>query len=108
MAVFGRFAFLLALNPECTFASESFDMLRIYKDLEDIKELLTSIAAGNKTVMNVDEAASYLKVSKSFLYKLTSSRKIPHYSPGKKLIFFCKAELDTWVMQNKVEEMRGW
>ena len=41
----------------------------------------------------LEEAARYLDVSKSHLYKLTSSHKIPHYKPQGKRVYFAKSEL---------------
>jgi excisionase family DNA binding protein len=58
-----------------------------------------------KEVLSFDEARFYLDsingVSSSYLYKLTSARKIPHYCPTGKLIFFKRSELDAWVFKNR-------
>lgn len=58
-----------------------------------------------KEVLSFDEARFYLDsingVSSSYLYKLTSARKIPHYCPTGKLIFFKRSELDAWVFRNR-------
>jgi len=53
--------------------------------------------------LTFDEAARYLDVSKSHLYKLTSANKIPHYKPQGKRIYFSKAELNTWLLRNPVK-----
>lgn len=55
-----------------------------------------------KTTFNLEEAADYLHVSKSFLYKLTSQNKIAHYKPSGKLVYFEKNELDGWILQNRI------
>ncbi len=47
--------------------------------------------------MSVKEAAYYLSMSISALYKLTASGAIPHYKPNGKKIFFDKEELDAWI-----------
>jgi len=73
--------------------------MRLYQQLDDIQGLLMILVAGSKTVLNMEEAARYLNVSKSYLYKLTSTNKIPHYSPGRKLIYFKKEELELWITQ---------
>ncbi|WP_332912625.1 helix-turn-helix domain-containing protein [Algoriphagus boritolerans] len=40
-----------------------------------------------KTVLNFNEACKYLDVSPSHLYKLTSTKHIPHFCPqGKKTL----------------------
>lgn len=41
-------------------------------------------------------------VSESLLYKLTSSREVPHYKPRGKMLYFNKEELDQWLLQNNV------
>lgn len=44
--------------------------------------------------VNAKGAADFLGVSVNFLYKLTSSHRIPYYKPCGKRIFFRKSELD--------------
>lgn len=53
-------------------------------------------------LLTLQEASVYLKVSKSYLYKLTSSKKIPFYKPAGKLIYFIKSEIDEWLFEGKV------
>jgi excisionase family DNA binding protein len=48
------------------------------------------------------EAADYLRLSKSYLYKLTSKGQIGHYKPQGKLIYFEKSELDRWILRNRI------
>lgn len=47
--------------------------------------------------LNFKEACAYLHFAPSYLYKLTSSGKIPHYKPSGKILFFSKVELDEWI-----------
>ena len=49
-----------------------------------------------KEIFNFDEAAKYLKMSRSTLYKLTASKGIPHYKPNR-FVFFERSELDKWI-----------
>lgn len=62
----------------------------------------TSIALCHKEVLTLDEAARYMGVAKSYLYKLTSARQIPHYKPNGKNCFFRRAELEDWLTENRV------
>ena len=55
-----------------------------------------------KTVLSVAEACDYLGITESHMYKLTSGGKIPHYKPTGKLIYFCRSELDDWLLHNRV------
>ena len=72
----------------------------ILEKLTTIENLLKS---KTEKPLTFDEAARYLDVSKSHLYKLTSANKIPHYKPQGKRIYFAKCELDTWLLRNPVK-----
>jgi len=52
--------------------------------------------------MSLAEAATYLKICKSTLYKKTSLRELPYYKPGGKLILFLKEDLDDYMNKSKV------
>jgi excisionase family DNA binding protein len=75
--------------------------------MENVKEIIQQ--QGNdprtyllqKEILSLQEACVYLSISPSYMYKLTSSRKIPHYSPMGKLIYFKRIELDEWVLKKR-------
>lgn len=77
--------------------------------LRDIHELLDKIKHiedlwfSSKDVLSMEEAALYLDLSKSTIYKLTHTMNIPHYKPMGKKIFFDKKELELWVRQGRVD-----
>ena len=52
--------------------------------------------------MSVEQLANYLDLSRSHIYKKTSSKEIPHYKKGKKL-YFNKKEIDQWILKDKIE-----
>jgi len=58
-----------------------------------------------KTVLSFDETCKYCCISKSKMYKHTSSRNIPFYKPEGKLIFFKREELDIWLLRNRQSSM---
>lgn len=72
------------------------------KQLDEIREHIIQQALLQKTIFNLSEAAAYAGISKSYLYKLTSTRQITFYRPVTKLIFFKRTELDDWLLQNKL------
>ena len=76
-------------------------MENILERLESIERKLDELAVANKDVLNLKEAARYLNVSCSHLYKLTYSKQIPHYKPRGKQVFFERKELDKWLLQNR-------
>lgn len=43
--------------------------------------------------LNIEEAADFLDLSVSHIYKLTSTGQIPHYQPGGKRIYFLIEDL---------------
>ena len=73
------------------------DSERIDQRLSRIEDLLLS----QKTVLSFEEAAVYTGLSKSHLYKLTSTAGIPCYKPTGKRIYFNKSELDEWLLSHK-------
>lgn len=57
---------------------------------------------GAKNVLNLDDVSILTGLSKSHLYKLTSTRQIPHYKPNCKAMYFDRMEIETWMKQNRV------
>lgn len=55
-----------------------------------------------KEVLTSDEAAAYMGISKSYLYKLTMKKQIPHYKPMGKICYFNRVELEQWLQTNRV------
>lgn len=70
--------------------------------LIEIKNILEKQNLVSKDILNFEEALSYLKVSKSFLYKMTSKGEITYYKPNGKLIYFKRSDLDVWMLRNEV------
>lgn len=58
-----------------------------------------------RKILNFEMAAEYLGISKSHLYKLTSTNRIEFYRPMGKLIFFNIDKLDEFLMQNKIRSV---
>ncbi len=73
----------------------------IERKLDELAALNKELAALNKETLNLKEAARYLNMSCSHLYKLTSAKEIPHYKPRGKQVFFERKELDRWLLQNR-------
>lgn len=74
-------------------------------DIQNIEARLSNIEnllIGTKEVLTFDEAAIYTGLSKSYLYKLTSTAVIPHYKPNGKMCYFNKTEIDCWLQQGRV------
>jgi excisionase family DNA binding protein len=54
----------------------------------------------DKTVLNFKEAAIYLSISPSALYKLNHKRVIPYTQPNNKLVYYRRADLDEFMQTN--------
>lgn len=71
---------------------------------EDIKSSAEFIAANiistTREVLTIDEAAKYMGISKSYLYKLTMLRKIPCFKPNGKMFYYNRLELERWLQNN--------
>ena len=64
---------------------------------EEIKSIMHDLT--HKPIserISFEEAQNYLNLSKSKIYKLTSSKEIPYHKLGKR-IFFYRQELDQWI-----------
>lgn len=56
----------------------------------------------NNMFLSFKEAAAFLMISKSTLYKKTSLREIPFCKPGGKLILFQKTDLEQYLSKNRI------
>lgn len=75
----------------------------MYNDFKQVADLITAnIISTTKEVLTSDEAARYMGVSKSYLYKLTMTQQIPHYKPMGKMCYFNRLELEKWLQSNRV------
>lgn len=72
---------------------------KIFERLERI-ERYAIIAA--KKVLNIEEVAFFTGLSKSWLYKATCRKEIPHYKPNGKLLYFDRGEIEDWMKQNRI------
>ena len=76
-----------------------------FKQIEATLETIKSIIMGNKKTLTIDETCNYTGYTKSYMYKLTSGKQIPHLKRGKK-VFFDKDEIDAWIRYNKVIDVQ--
>ena len=74
----------------------------IIKKLEELQDAIARQQILQKEYLDVREAAVYLNLSTSALYKMTSGNSVPFYQPGGKKIYFKRAELDNWISSAKV------
>ena len=75
--------------------------------LENLKlakrvEVLENTLSAGKEVLTLEEAARFMGVTKSSLYKMTHEQTIPYYKPNGKMVYFEKSELLKWERQAPV------
>ena len=75
----------------------TMDYLELTERLDRIERLLVA----HKEVLTFEEASEYAGISRSYLYKLTASKDIPHSKPNGKMIFFEKKKLNEWLLRNQ-------
>ena len=64
-------------------------------------KVLEHILFDAKDVLTLEEAALFMGISKSSLYKMTHKHELPFYRPNGKLIYFEKSELLKWMRQSR-------
>jgi excisionase family DNA binding protein len=75
---------------------DSSDRIEYFKNQFEMNDGLNE-----KKFLTISEAACYLNVSVSCMYKKTYKREISFYKPGKKIIYFLKEDLDSYVLNGK-------
>ena len=79
-------------------------------ELQERVKRLENLCYAAKEVLNLEEAATFLGIAKSTLYKMTHLNHLPFFKPAGKLIFFEKKALLDWVRGAKSmseEEIRN-
>jgi len=65
-----------------------------------LKQQKLIIMFSEKNVLTFEEGCKYLGFKKSYVYKLTSAKIIPHSKPNGKTIFFERKSLENWMLSN--------
>lgn len=73
----------------------------ILHELRGLKNLLQIDAILKKEIINLEEAAQLLGVSKSTMYKYVNTRKLPYSRPSGKILFFRKEDIYQFITSNR-------
>ena len=94
----GNFAYLPLLVA-------NFNLIFMTNQIEMATAIATQVAhligLPAKDVLTTDEAAAYLGITKSYLYKLTCLNLIPYSKPMGKMCYFSRSELKQWALSNR-------
>jgi excisionase family DNA binding protein len=74
----------------------------ILRELRNIKGLVANQARNSKPIISVDECSELLGISVSYIYRLTSEKRIPHYKPHGKRIYFRREEVIDWALSHRI------
>ena len=69
---------------------------------EKLNQILIYSLLAAKNVLTLEDVALLTGLSKSHLYRLTCTHQIPYYKPNGKQIYFDRAEIESWMKQNRV------
>jgi len=84
--------------------SELKDLLR--ETLQEIlKEHKDCTVKSTLDILDIHQAAEFVKKKVNTLYEMTSSKTIPHFKKGNKL-YFKREELEQWLSEGKVKTMQ--
>ena len=68
---------------------------------EILNDNLKNLRSDLPDILNIGEAASFLKLKITTLYEKTSRKLIPHFKKGNKL-YFNRKDLEEWIKTGKV------
>ena len=92
---------ILERNGVTITAEEADYFIDFLNNISELAIKIDELKILQKTVLNFEEACSYLSISQSHLYKLTSRKLIPHFCPQGKKLYFKRDEIDTWLLRNR-------
>ena len=56
----------------------------------------------DKRVLKTEEVMELTGYSREYIYKLVNLKKIPHYKPNRKRLYFERGEIENWMLQGRV------
>ncbi len=77
-------------------------LYKLIAELQKRVEILEDILDSAKEVLTVEEAARFMGLARSTLYKMTCDQSIPFYRPNGKMIYFEKSAILSWIRKNRV------
>ena len=77
--------------------------MQVFRDIRSLLQLHTPL----KPILTVDDLCLYTGMSKGWIYKLTSSKGIPHYKPNGKTVVFKRCEIDEWLLKKPVKPRKS-
>lgn len=74
-----------------------------YQEINTRLDRIEKIAlVGAKNVLTLDEVVIVTGLAKGYLYRLTSTQRIPHYKLNGRNLYFKKDEIEAWLMRDRI------
>lgn len=83
--------------------TKGMDNTQLTALVQELANQIEGIKHLHKTIFRSEEVADYTGLKKSYIDKLCSLRKIPFYQPRGKMKYFKRADIDNWLLQNRME-----
>lgn len=79
---------------------------RLLKEVKDIKESIRKgqVAAVTDVIMNSEEAAEYLRISRKQLDNIKQRKEIPFHK-REKCVWYRKSDIDQWLLSFRVQAL---
>ena len=82
---------------------KSFEFKQVRKSPGEKKQHAEHISIDqNIEILDLNQAAEFLKLKPSYMYSLIHQKRIPYCKPNGKRVYFIKSELIKWIMGSKV------
>ena len=78
---------------------------RLQRQIEELQKRMDAVEDSldkAKDVLSVEEAARFMDIARSALYRMTYDRSIPVYRRSGKMIYFEKADILEWIRKSRV------
>jgi len=79
-------------------------MALLLEKIERLENLLTGSKEESitlKEMLTIEEAAEYMGISKSSLYKMNMTNELPTYRPGGKRVYLKRSEINDWLTMTR-------
>ena len=73
--------------------------------LDILESKIDKLHLEQKTILNIEEVAKYTSLSKDYIYRLTSTKKIPHSKPTGRKLYFEKIEVDNFLLMKSKDKI---
>ncbi len=90
------------IETSTTTAPEVKALIMENETLKHRLQIVENTLFAGKEVLTLEEAAIFLGMTKSAMYKMTHKQVIPFYRPNGKMVYFEKSELLAWLRANRI------